>query len=132
MLQISDAPKYLVPQCQERHDGAGSVIELGDLRGELLVVTLGINNVVEHEGLEISIWGSADGSDWGTKPLLTFPQKSYCGAYATILNLAKKPAIRFLRVKWTMSRRAGQSSDVLFGFYVSLEEMHADFSTAVA
>ncbi len=132
MLQVSDAPKYLVPQCQERNDGVGSIIELGDLRGKLLVVTLGINVVVEQEGLEISIWGSAEGSDWGVKPLLMFPQKSYCGVYATILNLTKKPAIRFLRVQWTMSRRAEQSSDLLFGFYVSLEEVHSDFSTAFA
>lgn len=131
MLEVSGELKYLVPQCQERHDGVGSVIELGDLRGQLLVVTLGINNVVEHEGLEISIWGSADGSAWGTKPLVTFPQKSYCGVYATILNLAKKPAIQFLRVKWTMNRRDGQRSDLLFGFYVSLEEVHSDFSAAV-
>jgi hypothetical protein len=132
MLQVSGSPKYLVPQCQERHDGVGSVIDLGDFRGKLLVVTLGINDVVEQEGLEISIWGSAEGSDWGTKPLLTFPQKSYCGVYATILNLTKKPATRFLRVQWTMSRRAEQNSDLLFGFYVSLEEVHSDFSAAVA
>jgi hypothetical protein len=132
MLQVIDPPKYLVPECQERHDGAGSAIELGDLRGKLLVVTLGINHVVEHEGLEMSIWGSAEGSDWGTRPLLTFPQKSYCGVYATVLSLTKKPAIRFLRVKWTMCRRAEPSSGPLFGFYVCLEEVHSDASTVVA
>lgn len=131
-MQVRDAPKYLVPPCQQRHDGLGSVIELGDLGGKLLVVTLGINDVVEQEGLEISIWGSAGSSDWGTRPLLTFPQKSYCGVYATILNLTRKPAIRFLRVQWTMSRRAELDSDLLFGFYVSLEEVHSEASTAVA
>jgi hypothetical protein len=47
-----------------------------------------------------------------------FPQKSYCGEYATILNLTKRPSIRFLRVKCTMNRRAEPSSELLFGFYV--------------
>jgi hypothetical protein len=61
-----------------------------------------------------------------------FPQKSYCGEYATILNLTKRPSIRFLRVKCTMNRRAEPSSELLFGFYVSLEEVHSDFSKAVA
>ena len=132
MPQLTYLPKYLVPQCAEKNDGVGPVIDLGTLGGKLLVVTLGINDVVEQEGLAVSIWGSASGDDWGTKPLLMFPQKSYCGLYATILNLAKKPAIRFLRVKWNMSRRDSRTEDLMFGFYVSLEEVHSEVSTAVA
>ena len=132
MLQLSNAPKYLVSQRVEKNDGVGPVFELGTLGGKLLVVTLGINDVVEQEDLDISIWGSSSGTDWGSKPLLTFPQKSYCGAYATILNLAKKPAVRFLRVQWTMSRWSQRKSDLMFGFSVALDEVHSEVSTAVA
>ncbi len=132
MPQLTYAPKYLIPQCVEKDDGVGPVIELGTLGGKLLVATLGIDDVVEQEGLAISIWGSASGSDWGNKPLLMFPQKSYCGVYATILNLTKNPAIRFLRVKWTISKRDNRRTDLRFGFYVSLEEMHSEISSAVA
>jgi hypothetical protein len=132
MLQLSNAPKYLVSQRVEKNDGVGPVFELGTLGGKLLVVTLGINDVVEQEDLAISIWGSSSGTDWGSKPLLTFPQKSYCGAYATILNLAKKPAVRFLRVQWTMSRWSQRKSDLMFGFSVALDEVHSEVSTAVA
>ena len=130
--QLSASPKYLVPRCVEKNDGIGPVIELDDLRAKLLVVTLGIDDVVEQEDLVISIWGSASGTDWGPRPILLFPQKSYCGTYATILNLTKNPTVRFLRVKWTMSRWTQRNSDLMFGFCVSLEEMHSEASVAVA
>jgi len=132
MPQLSAAAIYLVPQCVERNDGVGPIIDLDTLRGRLLVVTLGIDDVVEHEGLAISIWGSTSGTDWQPGPLVVLPQKSYCGVYATILNLAKNPTVRFLRVKWTMSRWAQRDSDLMFGFYVAFEEMHSEVSAAVA
>ena len=132
MPQLSSAPKYLVPQCVVKNDGVGPIIALDILRGEQVVVTLRIDDVLEHEGLAISIWGSTSGTDWEPRPLLVFPQKSYCGVYATILNLAKKPTIRFLRVKWTMSRWAQRDSDLMFGFFVSLKEIHSEVSAAVA
>lgn len=132
MPQLSNAPKYLVPQRIEKNDGVGPVFELGALGGKLLVVTLEINDVVEQEGLAISIWGSSAGTDWGRRPLLKLPQKSYCGAYATILNLAKNPAVRFLRVEWNMSPRTSLNSNLMFGFYVTLEEVHSEVGTAVA
>ena len=132
MPQTAYAPKYLIPQCVERADGIGPAIDLGGLRGKLLVVTVGINDVLEQEGLTVSIWGSATGTDWDTKPLLNFPQKSYCGQYATLLNLANRPNIRFLRVEWKMSRWGQRDSELLFGFSVSLEDSLSHVSSAVA
>ena len=84
----------LITPSTERSDGTGPVIEVGALRRKLLVVTLGINHVVEQEALTVAIWGSASGTEWGTKPLLLFPRS----VYATFLNLANYPAVRFLRV----------------------------------
>jgi hypothetical protein len=132
MPQTSSLPRYLVPQSVRKCDGIGPAIQLDDLSGKLIVVTLGINQVVEHEGLEVSVWGSASGTDWETRPLLVFPQKSYCGVYATILNLTKKPDVRFLRVKWTISAWSQRTSDLMFGFRVSLEEIHSEVGAAVA
>jgi hypothetical protein len=129
--QLSSAPKYLVPQCVEKNNGVGPAIDMGMLAGTLLVVTLGIHDVVEHEDLTISVWGSPSGTDWGSRPLVVFPRKSYCGVYAAILNLATNPAVRFLRVSWSMSRWAQRESDLMFGFYVSMREMHSEVSTAL-
>lgn len=132
MVQLASEPKYLLPQRVERTSGVGAATDLGPLRGKLLVVTLGINDVLEHEGLVVSIWGSATGTDWGTRPLLTFPQKSYCGQYATLLNLANHPAVKFLRVEWKMSRWAQRNSDVLFGFHVCMSDSLSRVHSAVA
>ena len=132
MPQTSSVPRYLVTQSVKKSDGMGQAIQLDSLSGKLLVVTLGISQVVEQEGLEVSVWGSTSGTDWGTRPLLVFPQKSYCGVYATILNLTRNPAIRFLRVKWTMSPWSQRTSELMFGFHVSLEEIHSEIGAAVA
>ena len=132
MPQLSYAPNYLVPPSIKQNDGVGPVIELGAMHGKLLVVTLGINNVLEQESLAISIWGSASGTEWGTKPLLSFPRKSYCGLYAAFLNLANYPTIRFLRVEWKLSPLRNQDSRLMFGFYVSLKESHSSVNAAVA
>ncbi len=125
-------PRYLVPRSVQRCDGVGPAVSLESLRGKLLAVTLGIDQVVEHEGLEVAVWGSEDGIDWGRRPLVVFPQKSYCGMYATILNLARNPAVRFLRVRWTMNPWSKRPVDLLFGFHVSLDEVHSEASAAVA
>jgi hypothetical protein len=132
MPQLSAEPRYLVPQSVKTSDGVGAAIELDTLRGKLRVVTLGINQVVAQEGLEVSVWGSASGTDWGQRPLAVFPQKSYCGVYATILNLTRNPAVRFLRAKWTISPRSQRTSDLMFGFHVSLEEIHREVGAVVA
>jgi hypothetical protein len=131
MPQSAYAPNCLVPSSTRSSDGVGPLIELGPLRGKLLLVTLGINNVVEQEALAISIWGSASETGWGIKPLLSFPKKSYCGVYTAFLNLANYPAVRFLRVEWKMSRLRNRNCGLMFGFSVSLEESHSSVNAAV-
>lgn len=133
MPQLSCAPtKYLIPERIENTDGVGPAIDLGELQGKLLVVTLGINDVLEEEGLAISIWGSSSGTGWGPRPLLSMPPKSYCGVYATILNLARHPEVRFLRVQWTMIPRSQRNSGLKFGFYVALEDSLSHINAQVA
>jgi len=132
MTQATQAPKYLIPPCIERGDGEGPAIELGALRGKLARITIGINDVLEQEGLAISVWGSPNGTDWGVAPLLSLPRKSYCGDYNAFVNLARHPAVRFLRAEWRMSRWGKRESGLMFGFYVAIDESHSRFTTAVA
>lgn len=118
-------PKCLVPEDIARENGKGPDVDLGADRGKLLVLTLGINRVLEQGALQISVWGSPDEKDWGGQPLHTFPPKSYCGMYSQLLNLSKHPSVRYLRVEWKMSRWAKPFSDPLFGFSVFAEESGA-------
>ena len=123
---------YLVPDCVARADGMGPIMDLDTHCGKLLVLTLGINHVIEQERLIISVWGSEDMIDWGTKPLIEFPQKHYCGIYSTFLNLARHPKVRYLRAKWNMSRWGKEDPTPMFRFYVSAEESGSLMRTAVA
>ena len=123
-------PKFLLPECITRADGVGPKIELGAVSGKLLVLTLGINRIVEQERLVLSIWGSSNGVDWGTKPLASFPPKFYCGMYSILLNLAKFPDVRYVRSEWKMNRWGKSDQTPLFGFYVFAEESGARVSPA--
>jgi hypothetical protein len=125
-------PIYWVPECVIRTAGIGPEVELGVDAGKLLVLTLGINRTLEKQGLAISIWGSRDGQDWGTTPLLSFPQKYYCGIYSLLLNLAKDPNVRYVRAEWKINRWGNGSSDPMFAVFLYAEESGARIGTAVA
>ena len=126
-------PKCLLAESVRNGDGAGPVVALGEYCNKLLVLTLGITDVVERTGLTVSVWGSSDQDDWGSKPLLTFRQRQYCGVYSVLLNMAMHTDIRYLRVQWNMKRWGRGERTPLFGFEVFLEESGARVSgSAVA
>ena len=116
-------PAFLLPETNIRGAGDGPVLDLGETDAELLVLTLGITRIIEQESLDVSIWGSADGNEWGTKPLVSFPQKFYCGTYQVLLDLSAKPGTRYLRVKYAAQRWGKGDSKPLFTFYVFAQEL---------
>ena len=123
---------FLLPESIVRADGTGPEIDLGPKKGRLLVLTLGITRILEQESLELTVWGSPDGENWGTKPLAKFPPKFYCGLYSTLLNLGSRPDVRFVRAQWKMSRWSKRESMPMFGFYLYAEESGTRVSAAVA
>jgi hypothetical protein len=116
-------PQFLLPETTVREAGTGPEINLGDQQGETLILTLGITRIIEQESLDISIWGSADGSDWGTKPLTAFPQKFYCGTYQILLDLSLRPEVRHIRVKWAVNRWGKGDPKPLFTIYLFMQAM---------
>jgi hypothetical protein len=116
-------PGFLLPETTVREAGNGSELALGDAQGRTLLLTLGITRIVEQESLDVAVWGSPDGNDWGAKPLVAFPQKFYCGTYQILLDLTQHPDVRFARVKWSAQRWGKGDSKPLFGFYVFAQEM---------
>jgi hypothetical protein len=113
---------FLFPETVVRDDGTGYAVELATAQGTALEITLGITRIQEQESLDVSIWGSADGSDWGAKPLSAFPQKFYCATYPVLLDLSAHPEVRFLRVEWKMNRWGRGDPKPLFAFYVFAEQ----------
>jgi hypothetical protein len=123
-------PQFLLPETTVREAGAGPEIELGEHCGDCLVLTFGITRIIEQESIDLSIWGSSDGREWGSKPILAFPQKFYCGTYQIILDLTDHPEVTHLRVKWGVNRWGKGDPKPLFGFYVFVQAMQPAMATA--
>jgi hypothetical protein len=116
-------PQFLLPETTVREAGTGPGLALGEMQGETLVLTLGITRIIEQESIDVSIWGSADGADWGTKPVVAFPQKFYTGTYQILVDLNERPDVKLLRAKWQVSRWGKGDPKPLFTVYVFLQAM---------
>jgi hypothetical protein len=116
-------PTFILPETVIREAGTGPTVDLGDSRGSLILVTLGITRIIEQESLDISIWGSVDGAEWGAKPVTAFPQKFYTGTYQILLDLRSQPDIRQVRVKYQAHRWGKGEPKPLFGAYVFAQEV---------
>ena len=109
-------PQFILPETTVREAGIGPAIDLVNHQSGMLVLTLGITRIIEQESIDITIWGSADGVDYGTKPLAAFPQKFYCGTYQILVELSANT--RHLRAKWQVNRWGKGDSKPLFGIYL--------------
>ncbi|MBZ5625269.1 MAG: hypothetical protein LAQ69_42195 [Acidobacteriia bacterium] len=116
-------PQFILPETTVREAGTGPEIHLGDQQGEMLILTLGITRIIEQESIDISVWGSADGADWGAKPVIAFPQKFYCGTYQILLDLSERPEVKYLRIKWQVNRWGKGDPKPLFSIYLFLQGM---------
>ena len=123
-------PEFLVPETTVREAGTGPAFSLDRQQGGTLILTLGITRIIEQESLDLSMWGSADGADWGTKPLVSFPQKFYCGTYQLLLDLSAHPETRYLRAQWQANRWGKGDPKPLFTVYLFAQPMERRVSAA--
>jgi len=121
---------FLLPEAVIREDGTGPELRLESAQGRLLLLTLGITRIIEQQSLDLSIWGSADKAKWGQRPLLSFPQKFYCGTYKMLLDLHEHPEVQYLQARWKVNRWGYSDQKPLFGLYVFVEEAKALARTA--
>lgn len=94
----------LLPETVVETNGAGPALDLGTLAGRPVLIVLRIAEIVEQESVQVSVWGSADGSNWGDQALFTYPQKFYRGATPAALDLRQRPEIKFLQARWELNR----------------------------
>lgn len=114
-----------------KEDGFGPAVDVRLHDRRLLVLTLDINSVAEEGCLLISVWGSPDATDWGSRPLNSFPKKYYCGVYSILLNLAAFPDVHYLRLEWRVAPWFKGKPTPTFGFSVFFEESGSRICTAV-
>jgi hypothetical protein len=116
----------LIPQgtlVQESGHGAATDIRASATRTFFCV--LAVSDQIEQESVDASIWGSADGENWGTHPILKLPQQFYRGETRAALDLTMVPEINFIRAAWDLNRWGRVAPLPMFVLGLHLSEIPA-------
>ena len=103
--------------------GDGPAVELRASEGRVFLLTLIVTDIIEQESLDVSIFGSADGTTWDTKPIVAFPQKFYREEAPLLLDLTSRPDVKFVRAHWEVARWGRGTETPMFEFQVTLREV---------
>ena len=106
--------------------GDGPTVDVSGAATRVFLLTLDITRIIEQESLEVSINGSADGTVWGPKPIVAFPQKFYCGQTPLLLDLTAHPDVKLVRAHWEVARWGRGTETPMFEFGLSLKEVPAE------
>jgi len=106
--------------------GDGTSVDVSGATGRVFLVTLSITKIIEQESLDVSIFGSADGSTWSAKSVAAFPQKFYCEESPLLLDLTAHPDVKFVRAHWEVARWGRGTETPMFEFGVTMREIPAD------
>lgn len=118
---------FLVPEKTEvTAKGDGAAVDLSTGASRVFLLSLNITNIVEQESLDVSIFGSTDGTTWPPKPLTNFPQKFYRAQHPLLLDLNAHKDVKFVRAHWEVNRWGRGSETPMFEFNISIKEIPAD------
>lgn len=106
--------------------GDGPAVDVSAASSRVFLVTLAIMKIIEQESLDLSIFGSADGTTWGAKSIAAFPQKFYCGETPLLLDLTAHADVKFVRAHWEVARWGRGTETPKFEFSVALKEIPAN------
>jgi hypothetical protein len=116
----------LVPlQTRVTANGDGERFDVSSSKTRTFLCTLDITQQIEQESLDVSIWVSEDGENWGTKPFLMLPQQFYRGRTRLLLDLTIRPEARFIRAHWEVNRWGRVAPTPMFVFSLTLDEVPA-------
>jgi hypothetical protein len=115
---------FLVPEkTVVNAKGDGPALEVSGAQGRVFLLTLAISGIIEQESLDVSVFGSADGTTWAPKPVVAFPQKFYREEAPLLLDLTATPEVKFVRAHWEVARWGRGSETPMFEFHVALREV---------
>lgn len=104
-------------------NGEGTAFDISASATRTFLCRLTVADQIEQESLDVSIWGSADGTTWTKKPLLKLPQQFYRGTTKLILDLSLRTDIRFIRAGWELNRWGRVAPMPMFVAGLELEEI---------
>lgn len=118
---------FLVPEkTVATAKGDSAAVDLSSAANRVFLLTLNITNIIEQESLDVSIFGSSDGTTWPPKPITNFPQKFYRAQHPLLLDLNDHKDVKFLRAHWEIGRWGRGSETPMFEFNVAIKEVPPD------
>jgi len=84
--------------------GDSAPLDVSAAANPVFLLTLSIGSIVEQEAIDISLFTSADGTTWDTKPVASLPQKFYPGEYPLLVDLSVAANAKFVRAHWEVNR----------------------------
>jgi hypothetical protein len=87
-----------------RENGVSAAVDIRASQTRTFFCVMNITDQIEQESLDVSIWASADGENWGTHPVLKVPQQFYRGETRAVLDMTQIPEINFVRAAWELNR----------------------------
>ena len=92
------------PNTKMEANGEGDSFDVSTSSTRTFLCLLTVTDQMEQESLDVSVYGSADGTTWTPKPLLKLPQQFYRGHSKMVLDLSLRSDIRFVRARWEVNR----------------------------
>jgi hypothetical protein len=118
---------FLVPEkTAVTTKGDGIAVDVSSAAGRVFLLTLSITRIIEQESLEIAIFGSSDGAAWDAKPIVSLPQKFYCGDYPLLFDLTAHPTVKFVRAHWEVARWGRGTETPMFEFSLRMQEVPSE------
>jgi hypothetical protein len=108
-----------------KESGFGAAVDIRASQTRTFFCVMNITDQIEQESVDVSIWGSADGENWGTHPMLKLPQQFYRGETRAVLDLNLVPEINFIRAGWDLNRWGRVAPLPMFVLELHLKEIPA-------
>jgi len=112
--------------------GDGQPVDISSAAARVFLATLSITKIIEQESLDVSIFGSADGTTWDPKSIAAFRQEFYAGETPLLLDLTDHPNVKFVRAHWEVARWGRGTETPMFEFGVTLKEIPAEILKEVS
>jgi hypothetical protein len=127
MSSIPTIDTFLVPpKTIASAKGDGPALDISSAANRVFLLTLDITNIIEQQALDVSVYASTDGTTWGTKPLIVFPQKFYRGQHPLLLDLMANRESKFIRAHWEVNRWGRGTETPMFEFHLTIREVPPD------
>jgi hypothetical protein len=115
---------FLLPEASVvTSNGDSAPVDISGAEHRIFLINVSVTAVIEQQSVELSVFTSADGTTWETKPVAGLPQKFYVGEYPLLVDLSQNPEARVVRAHWDVNRWGRGANTPRFEMGVRLREV---------